>query len=251
MELKQVNFSYNANHPLINQFSAKVPQGKILSIIGPNGAGKTTLLRLLTGQLIPDSGQVLVDNQPLADLDAKERATKIAIVSQQHHVLDEMTVSDVVKMGRRPFHSLLATISDEEVAPFLEQVQLTKMATRNIASLSGGQQQRVWIAMALAQEPEYLFLDEPTTYLDVRYQTELMALIQKLQADKKMTVILILHDINQAMKISDEIWLLKDGQLIASGRPEQLLNESLLSAAFGMTVHVVTVPGYGQYVVQV
>jgi len=251
MELKQVNFSYNANHPLINQFSAKVPQGKILSIIGPNGAGKTTLLRLLTGQLIPDSGQVLVDNQPLADLDAKERATKIAIVSQQHHVLDEMTVSDVVKMGRRPFHSLLATISDEEVAPFLEQVQLTKMATRNIASLSGGQQQRVWIAMALAQEPEYLFLDEPTTYLDVRYQTELMALIQKLQADKKMTVILILHDINQAMKISDEIWLLKNGQLIASGRPEQLLNESLLSAAFGMTVHVVTVPGYGQYVVQV
>ena len=128
-------------------------------------------------------------------------------------------------MGRRPFHSLLATISDEEVAPYLEQVQLTKMATRNIASLSGGQQQRVWIAMALAQEPEYLFLDEPTTYLDVRYQTELMALIQKLQADKKMTVILILHDINQAMKISDEIWLLKDGQLIASGRPEQLLNE--------------------------
>lgn len=251
MELKQVNFSYNANHPLINQFSAKVPQGKILSIIGPNGAGKTTLLQLLTGQLIPDSGQVLVDNQPLADLDAKERATKIAIVSQQHHVLDEMTVSDVVKMGRRPFHSLLAVISDEEVAPFLEQVQLTKMATRNIASLSGGQQQRVWIAMALAQEPEYLFLDEPTTYLDVRYQTELMALIQKLQADKKMTVILILHDINQAMKISDEIWLLKDGQLIASGRPEQLLNESLLSAAFGMTVHVVTVPGYGQYVVQV
>lgn len=251
MELKQVNFSYNANHPLINHFSAKVPQGKILSIIGPNGAGKTTLLRLLTGQLIPDSGQVLVDNQPLADLDAKERATKIAIVSQQHHVLDEMTVSDVVKMGRRPFHSLLAVISDEEVAPFLEQVQLTKMATRNIASLSGGQQQRVWIAMALAQEPEYLFLDEPTTYLDVRYQTELMALIQKLQADKKMTVILILHDINQAMKISDEIWLLKNGQLIASGRPEQLLNESLLSAAFGMTVHVVTVPGYGQYVVQV
>lgn len=251
MELKHVSFAYTPNHPLVKDFTAQVPEGQILTILGPNGAGKSTLLNLLDGQLTPSEGEILLDDKPLADYSLKDRAAQIAVVSQQHQTYDDMTVREIVKIGRRPFHGLLDTVTDAEVAPFLDQVQLTAYADRALTSLSGGQQQRVWIAMALAQEPNYLLLDEPTTYLDIRYQGELMALIKQLQQDQSMTVILVLHDINQALQVSDAVWLIKNGALVQAGAPQDVINEQLLSDVFEMTVRIVDLPDYGRYVIQV
>lgn len=250
MELRHVDYSYDAPKRQITDFTATVPEGQILTIIGPNGAGKSTLLKLLMGTLPPEHGQVLVDDQPVAQLSKRQRATKIAFVSQQHQVYDEMTVGEVVKTGRLPFHSLLATIPDEEIRPYLTQVHLEELIHRPLQSLSGGQQQRVWLAAALAQEPQYLFLDEPTTYLDIRYQQDLMSLIKELNRTQKITIVLILHDINQAFKISDWIWLIKQGRLVAADEPAKLLDAQLLSTTFGLKVEIVTVPDYGPYIVQ-
>lgn len=251
MELKHVNFGYQTGQQLITDFTAQVPDGQILTILGPNGAGKSTLLGLLDGQLTPSAGQILLAGKPLTDYSLKDRAAQIAVVSQQHQLFDDMTVLEVVKIGRRPFHSLLDTVADAEVVPFLDQVQLTDYAERSLTSLSGGQQQRVWIAMALAQEPSYLFLDEPTTYLDIRYQGELMTLIKQLQQDQGITVILVLHDINQALQVSDAFWLIKKGVLVKTGSSQDVINERLLTDVFEMPVRIVDLPHYGRYVIQV
>lgn len=250
MELKHVNYGYPGSEKLIKDFTATVPNGKILSIIGQNGAGKSTLLKLLMGSVSPDTGTVELDGQLIETLSKRQRAAKIALVTQQHQVYDEMTVKEVVKTGRLPFHSLLATISDDEVRPFLRIVDLAAAMNRPLSSLSGGQQQRVWLAAALAQEPQYLFLDEPTTYLDIRYQNELMALIQKLNAEQQLTVVMILHDINQALKVSDQIWLVKSGRLVKAGPADEILNEQLLSNAFELPVKIVNIEKYGPYVIQ-
>ncbi|MFC6253853.1 ABC transporter ATP-binding protein [Secundilactobacillus hailunensis] len=250
MELKQVNYSYSNSKKTISDFTATVPTGQILSIIGQNGAGKSTLLKLLLGRLSPDSGTVELDGQPISALSPRKRAAKIAVVSQQHQLYDEMTVKEVVKTGRLPFHSLLATISDEEVRPFLQAVDLADAMDQPLTSLSGGQQQRVWLAAALAQEPQYLFLDEPTTYLDIRYAHDLMALIQELNVKKKMTIIMVLHDINQALKVSDQLWLIKQGKLLKAGTPATMLDEQLLSQAFEVPIKIVKIEKYGPYVIQ-
>lgn len=250
MELKHVNYGYPGSKQLITDFTATVPTGKILAIIGQNGAGKSTLLKLLMGSISPASGTVEIEGKPVSSLSNRERASKIALVSQQHQIYDEMTVKEVVKTGRLPFHSLLATISDDEVRPFLETVNLAQTMDRPLTSLSGGQQQRVWLAAALAQKPQYLFLDEPTTYLDIRYQHDLMALIQKLNVEKQITVVMVLHDINQALKISDQLWLIKQGRLVKSGPAAAILDESLLSEAFELPIKIVNIEKYGPYVIQ-
>ncbi|MCH5462688.1 ABC transporter ATP-binding protein [Lactobacillus sp. LC28-10] len=250
MELKHVNYGYPGSENLITDFTATVPTGKILSIIGQNGAGKSTLLKLLMGAISPSSGSVEMDGHAISTLSSRQRAAKIALVTQQHQVYDEMTVKEVVKTGRLPFHSLLTTISDEEVRPFLETVNLADAKDRLLTSLSGGQQQRVWLATALAQEPQYLFLDEPTTYLDIRYQHDLMTLIQQLNTERHITIVMVLHDINQALKISDEVWLIKAGQLIQAGLAETVLNEQLLSNAFELPIKIVNIEKYGPYVIQ-
>lgn len=251
MELNHVSFRYSGASTSIQEITATVPSGQILTIIGPNGAGKTTLLKLMLGQLTPDEGQVKVLGQPLQDLSLKQRAQVMAFVNQQHAVYDDLRVKDVVKMGRLASHSSLATITDNEVQPYLAQVHLETLAEHWLSSLSGGQQQRVWIAAALAQEPQILFLDEPTTYLDVGHQRDLMALIQELQHKLHMTIILVLHDINQALMVSDRVWLLKQGQLIADRPAKACFDVGLLQQVFGLGIQIVDVPQYGPYAIQV
>ncbi len=250
MKLVDVTFEYRSGQPIIQPISTQIEPGTIVSVIGPNGAGKSTLLKLMTGELKPSTGDVLIDDQSLQTLSRKQRADKIAVVNQQNQLYDDMRVIDIVKMGRLSKHSLLSTIADKEVSHYLEMTGLTAFAERPLSSLSGGQKQRVWIASAIAQDPQYLFLDEPTTYLDVRYQTQLMAMIGRLHQQKNMTIIMILHDINQALKMSDCVWLLNDGRLIASGPTARFYDETLLSQVFETTIRVVNVPGYGQYVLE-
>ncbi|EHO49555.1 ABC transporter ATP-binding protein [Lentilactobacillus kisonensis] len=251
MELNQVSFRYPKHQTVLHDISVEAPKGKIISIIGPNGSGKSTILKLLAGILTPTVGQVTLDNQSINTFSRKQLASKLAIVSQKNDLYDEIKVIDVVKTGRLPYHKLLDVISDEEVTQYLAMTNLSELAQRPMTSLSGGQQQRVWLASALAQEPEYLLLDEPTTYLDIHYQTDLMAILKQLHEREQITIVMVLHDINQAFKISDELWLIKDGKLVAEGSPEKCYDSELLGAVFEARMQIVTVPHYGRYIVEI
>lgn len=250
MELQHVSYQYPSQESGVSDLSGIFPVGKITTIIGPNGAGKSTLLKILSRQIIPHSGTVTLAGQPLATYTAKMLAQKVAVVSQRHELYDDMTVAAVVKMGRLPYHGLLATVPDEEVRDFLAQTSLTPLADAHLDDLSGGQQQRVWLAMALAQQPQVLLLDEPTTYLDVHYQQALMAQLHQLAA-AGMTVIQVLHDINQAFMVSDWLWLLRDGRLVAAGSSNDLRQAPLLAETFQTPIEIVDVPRLGPYIVQV
>ena len=250
MELQQVSYQYPGQAAGVTALSGEFPAGRVTTIIGPNGAGKSTVLNLLARQLVPQQGTVLLDQHPLARYAPKQLAQRIAVVSQHHALYDDMTVAAVVKMGRLPYHGLLATVPDDEVATFLAQTQLTDLAAEHLQNLSGGQQQRVWLAMALAQEPQVLLLDEPTTYLDVHYQRALMTQLRQLAA-AGLTVIQVLHDINQAFAVSDWLWLLQAGRLVTTGTPAQLRDADLLARTFQTPIEIVDVPRLGPYIVQV
>ncbi|NLR31030.1 ABC transporter ATP-binding protein [Levilactobacillus tujiorum] len=250
MELQQVRFRYPGQATGLAELTGTFPLGKVTTIIGPNGAGKSTLLKLLSRQLQADQGSITLGHKALTSYSAKQLAQQVAVVSQRHELYDDMTVAAVVKMGRLPYHGLFATVSDEEIAAYLEQTQLTDLADEHLQNLSGGQQQRVWLAMALAQEPRVLLLDEPTTYLDVHYQQVLMTQLRRL-ARQGLTVIQVLHDINQAFAVSDWLWLLRAGKLVATGTPAQLRQAKLLAQAFATPIEIVEVPRLGPYIVQV
>lgn len=250
MDLQHISYRYPGQTTGLVDLSGTFPTGKITTIIGPNGAGKSTLLKLLSRQLVADRGTMTLAQRPLVDFTAKQVAQRIAVVSQQHEVYDDLTVAETVKMGRLPYHGLFATVPDTEISPYLAQTQLTALAGEHLQNLSGGQQQRVWLAMALAQAPQVLLLDEPTTYLDVHYQQTLMAQLRQL-AMGGMTVIQVLHDINQAFTVSDWLWLLQAGKLVATGTPAQLRRADLLAQTFETPIEIVDVPRLGPYIVQV
>lgn len=250
MELQQVSYQYPAQTAGVTALTGNFPAGRVTTIIGPNGAGKSTVLKLLSRQLTAQQGTILLDQQPLTQYAPKQLAQRIAVVSQRHELYDDMTVAAVVKMGRLPYHGLLATVPDDEVATYLAQTQLTDLAAEHLQNLSGGQQQRVWLAMALAQEPQVLLLDEPTTYLDVHYQQALMVQLRQLAATG-LTVIQVLHDINQAFAVSDWLWLLQAGRLVTTGTPAQLRDADLLARTFQTPIEIVDVPRLGPYIVQV
>ena len=226
MELNQVSYHYPQQKMLLNQITATVPEDQILSIIGPNGAGKSTLLKLLAGLIQPTSGKVLLNDQPISNFSRKTLATKVAVVSQQNDIFDDMKVIDIVKTGRLAHHNLLATIDDSEVADYITATNLAELA-------------------------QYLLLDEPTTYLDIHYQAELMTILKRLHEQQQMTIIMVLHDINQAFRISDQLWLVKDGQLVKQGRPADCYDQQLLEQIFGTNIQIVDVPNYGRYIVEI
>lgn len=250
MECQHVSYHYPQQASGLVDITGGFPQGKVTTIIGPNGAGKSTLLQLLARQRLPQTGQIVLDDLPLTHLTAKALAQRIAMVTQQHHLYDEMTVREVVAMGRLPYHGLLQAVPAEEVTPYLASSGLTTLADTAIQDLSGGQQQRAWLAAALAQEPRVLLLDEPTTYLDVHYQQQLMVRLRQLAAGG-LTIIQVLHDINQAFRFSDWLWLMQDGKLLASGTPQKLRDATLLARTFATPIEIVDVPRLGPYIIQV
>lgn len=251
MELNQVSYHYPQQPNLLDKISAMIPTGQILSIIGPNGAGKSTLLKLMAGIISPSAGEVLLNKESLEAIPRKTLATQVAVVSQQNDLFDDMSVIDVVKTGRLAHHNLFATISDDEVTEYIDETNLNQLAYRPMVSLSGGQRQRVWLASALAQDPQYLLLDEPTTYLDIHYQAELMAILKKLNKQKHITIVMVIHDINQAYQISDKLWLVKEGRLVRTGQPKDCYDRQLLTSIFDANIQIVEVPNYGKYIVEI
>lgn len=212
--------------------------GKRTAIIGPNGAGKSTLLRALASLNTHYAGQVLLEGTDVKTLGRKRLAQRLAILPQGMAAPPDITVGALVDYGRFPYRSWMhaadAKADREAVEWALERTHLLEFRHRQVMSLSGGERQRAWIAMALAQQPEILLLDEPTTYLDIGHQLEVMNIIEELNRDYQMTIIMVLHDINHALQYADEIVVVKNKGIFAQGKPVEVLTPEMLAAVFGV-----------------
>jgi len=225
-----------------------IPPGAFTALIGPNGSGKSTILRALGGLLAPMAGAVRLNGRSIAELSTKEIARRIGVLAQGPVAPEGLTVLDLVRQGRYPHLSLFGRRSERDDAACVEALMLTGMqdlAGRPLDSLSGGQRQRAWIAMTLAQETPILLLDEPTTFLDLAHQIEVMELVSGLVSERGKTVIAVLHDLNQAARYANHIVLLKTGAVAAAGRPAEVVNAELIEHVFGVAVTVMRDPVAG------
>lgn len=222
--------------------SLEIPTGKITCIVGANACGKSTLLRALARLLKPVSGSVLLDGQRIHSMPTKEVATKLGILPQTPVAPEGITVADLVSRGRHPHQTWLRQWSEKDEAVVVEAMRVTEtleLAERPVDELSGGQRQRAWIAMALAQDTDLMLLDEPTTYLDLAHQIDVLDLLVDLNREHGRTVVLVLHDLNQAARYSDHLVALKHGAVVASGHPADVITEDVVADVFGMPSRVV------------
>lgn len=236
MEIKDVKFSYG-DKKFIRNLSGKIEKGKITTILGPNGCGKSTLLNLLINQLKPQGGQIFLDGNDMRQIPVREIAKNIAMVHQQNSVPSDVTVRRLVEFGRMPYQTMFSARDDEgeEIVEWaLKVTNLEHMAQKRVGQLSGGERQRTWIALALAQKTDILFLDEPTTYLDIFYQMEILSLVRRLNREYNMTIVMVLHDINQAMQFSDNIIMMKKGTICYAGLAESGITEERLEEVYGI-----------------
>jgi len=254
MEIKELSFHYKQSPPIIKEMSSQFAAGKITTIIGPNGSGKSTLLGLMARNYSPNAGQILIDGRDLHTLKPKELARQLAVVHQQNEAPYDLTVERLVAYGRLPYRHMFSqeTTEDREAIDWaLESTKLSELRKRKLVELSGGQKQRAWIAMALAQKTSVLFLDEPTTFLDIYYQIELLDLVRELNEQHGLTIVMVLHDVNQAIRYSDEIKVVKDGYIIAEGAPEAVMTSELMSEVYDVTAVIRKDEETGMYIVPI
>lgn len=245
MKVKNVHFSYGKNK-ILNGVSFQIEEGKVTTIMGANGCGKSTLFSLMTKNLYPAKGNIFLKGKNILNLNLKEFARKVAIVQQYNTASDDITVESLISFGRTPYKKMMQANSredEEKIQWAMEVTGLTEYRNREVSRLSGGQRQRVWIAMALAQRTKTLFLDEPTTYLDIRYQIEILKLVKKLNQEYGITIVMVLHDINQAITYSDRIIGLKDGQVLVEGAPEDVITEESIRELYGINLGVTSIDG--------
>ena len=224
-----------------------IREGVVTTLIGANGSVKSSLFNLLTKNLKPQAGSIFLRAGDISALRLKDFAKLVAIVHQRNSAPGDLSVEKLVGYGRYPFQGLgQKRDADEDermVAWALETTGLSELADAPVASLSGGQAQRAWIAMALAQGSKVLLLDEPTTYLDVRYQLDILRLVRRLNAEFGITVVMVLHDINQALCYSDEVVALADGRIVAQGAPREVVTPDVIKRVYGIDLDVVEVEG--------
>jgi iron complex transport system ATP-binding protein len=223
--------------PIVKNLSVQIPDRKITTIIGPNGCGKSTLLKAVTRIISHQSGNVILDGENITKENTKTLAQKMAILPQTPESASGLTVGELVSYGRFPYQTGFGRLTkkDYEVIDWaLEVTGTLDYKFRPVDALSGGQRQRVWIAMALAQETEIIFLDEPTTYLDMAHQLEVLELLQKLNEEQGRTIVMVLHDLNQAARFADYIIALKDGEIVKAGNYEDVITRDVLMKVFNI-----------------
>ncbi|WP_077620387.1 ABC transporter ATP-binding protein [Bacillus sinesaloumensis] len=233
------------NRTILHDVSMNIPSNKISILIGANGCGKSTLLKTMARLIKPTSGRVTLDGKPINKIPPKQLARMLGLLPQSPIVPEGITVADLVGRGRFPHQTLLKgwTKKDyEAVAEAMEIMNISEFANRNIDELSGGQRQRVWIAMALAQQTDILFLDEPTTYLDITYQVEILDLLTDINRKNGTTIVMVLHDINLSARYADHIFALQKGRLVAEGEPSKVITSQLIEDIFGLHCTVVSDP---------
>ena len=233
--IKAQNISVSINEKeIVHGISLDIPEGKVTAIIGPNGCGKSTTLKALS-RILPYKGSVTFKGQEMSTLSQREFAKCLAILTQSPQAPSDLTVNDLVEMGRFPHRGFLGRAGKddkEHVEWALEQTGVKEMRYRLLNTLSGGERQRAWIAMALAQRPEVLLLDEPTTYLDICHQLEIMQLIGRLNQELGLTVVMVVHDLNHAIMYADHVVVVKAGKLVTSGAPREIITADLLADVF-------------------
>lgn len=247
LETRELTLSYGERN-IIESLNLAVPRGKITVFIGSNGCGKSTLLRSLARLLKPKEGAILLDGEAIAKRPTKEVAKRLAILPQGPVAPEGLTVLQLVKQGRYPHQSWLQQWSEEDekmVKKALEATQLTSLADREVDSLSGGQRQRAWIAMTLAQGTETILLDEPTTYLDMSHQIEILDLLYELNQTEQRTIVMVLHDLNLACRYADHIVAVHDRSVVAEGHPHAIMTEELVRRVFQMDCQITRDPIYG------
>ncbi|MDR7185921.1 iron complex transport system ATP-binding protein [Microbacterium trichothecenolyticum] len=229
-----------------------IPPGRITAIVGANGCGKSTLLRALARLISPREGQVILDGKTLHGRGTKEIARTLGLLPQSPIAPEGIAVADLVGRGRHPHQKLLARWSShdyEVVAQALAATGIEELADRSVDELSGGQRQRAWIAMALAQETDILLLDEPTTFLDVAHQVEVLDLLTDLNRDRGTTIVMVLHDMNLAARYADHLFALRSGRVVASGAPDDVMTGELIREVFDLDALVVPDPVSGSPIV--
>lgn len=222
-----------------------IPTGKITTLIGSNGSGKSTILKTMSRLIVPSGGAVYLEGQSIHSMPTRLVAQKLALLPQGAQTPNGITVSDLVEYGRFPHRTKLSglTSKDQEIIRWaLSSTGMTALADREMDQLSGGQRQRGWIAMALAQKTDLLFLDEPTTYLDISHQLEILQLLRKLNEEQGVTVVMVLHDLNHAIMFSDYLVAIKDGKKHSAGSPEDVITPQTLREVFDVEAAVVCHP---------
>jgi iron complex transport system ATP-binding protein len=233
---------------IIHDLSVRIPAGKISVIVGANACGKSTLLKTLARLLKPSRGTVLLDGKSIHQIPTREVATRLGLLPQSPTAPEGITVADLVGRGRYPRQGWIrqwTSADDEAIADAMMSTDVLEIADRPIDELSGGQRQRVWIAMALAQETGILLLDEPTTFLDLTHQFEVLDLLVDLNKRDDRTIVLVLHDLNQACRFGDHLIAMKDGAIVAEGNPDEVITEQLVQDVFGLPVKVIPDPVAG------
>lgn len=242
IEARDVAIGYGAK-VIAPHIDLRIDKPEIVSIIGPNGSGKSTLLKALSRLLPPQAGAILLDGKNLQQMNSNAVARIMAVLPQSVQAPADLTVYDLVACGRSPYQAVFVQASREDQTCVWEAIQATgvqELAYRRLDTLSGGERQRAWLAMALAQEPQILMLDEPTTYLDIFHQLELMRLVQQLQRERQITVIMVLHDLNHAARFSQRIIAMKEGAVFADGSVSQVLTAANLRQLYGVETTVMT-----------
>jgi iron complex transport system ATP-binding protein len=229
------------DEPIVECERVVIPAGEVTALVGPNGSGKSTLLKALAGQLEPWGGTVDLDGEPVHAMAEKERARRVGLLSQERQEPGSLTVEKLVQHGRYPYRGFLDSVSDADqraVDRAIELAGVDDLRDRPLTDLSGGQKQLAWVAMSLAQETDVLLLDEPTTFLDLRHQLNVLETVRTLNADRGVTVGVVLHDIAQAARYADNLIAMQDGELYDWGPPADVVTEGLLADVFGVDATV-------------
>lgn len=246
IQAHQLDIGYGATR-IVQGLTFSPPVGKVTALIGPNGCGKSTLLKTFARILSPQAGQLSLDGVDYSQLSSRELATKVAFLPQVLPIPEGVSVRQLVAYGRSPHNSLWGRLSGKDqahVRQALQRMELDGLADRALADLSGGQRQRAWLAMVLAQDASVVLLDEPTTYLDISHQVELLDLMRELAAEGK-TLVTVLHDLNQACRYADHLAVMHAGVLVASGAPSAVIDAALVQRVFDVQVQVMREPVAG------
>ncbi len=231
--------------PVFQDFGLKIPDGKITTLIGANGSGKSTILKTMARLIFPTEGTVYLEGKAIHSMPTKLVAQKLALLPQGAQTPSGITVRELAEYGRYPHRTRLSGLTgeDEKIVRWaLACTNMTELAERELDQLSGGQRQRGWIAMALAQKTGLLFLDEPTTYLDISHQLEILQLLRQLNEEQGVTVVMVLHDLNHAIMFSDHLVTIKDGRKYAEGTPEEVVTPQMLREVFCVEAEVIRHP---------